>query len=457
MKMGWKKIRRRLFLIGTALLLLLSTVVPAAASENAEKFSVEDLRAFQEGIVEWKKNVSGGERQLLTGSILDGAGNAGSDWFAFDISRMGLKDCQAAYLSRLKDAVERMYQNPEESRLRYLLSDWHRIAITVKACGGDPTSFGTDSDGNSIDLIRDSVWNSIWGEPGDQGINGYIWALLAVDSGEFEEPEDAEWTRDMLISELLSRQLVDGGFGLIKTDPSDVDLTSMVLTALAPYRDLEKSYTVTNIVTEETLALTVTEVAEPAFDFLASQQQEDGSMITYDKRTSESTSWAMIALASWGRDPESDVQFIQNGNTLLDGLYIFRLEDGGVIHSPDEIPEETEGGNMAGYQAFYGLEAVIRLKEGKPVLFDLSDAPAISEDEIREAEEALPELVEEEVKTGQQVEQETGQREVLLTAAISAGIVLVVMIFLAFMLKDRKKKGKNQRQDSFMDEEDEDW
>ena len=172
------------------------------------------------------------------------------------------KENQAAYLSRLQDAVENVYADLEDSKTRYRLSDIHRMALTVMACGGDPENFGTDPDGNPINLIRDTVWNSLWGDPGDQGINGYIWALLTIDAKNYQEPEGAEWTRDKIISELLSRQLADGGFGLVKTDPSDVDLTSMTLTALAPYQGQDKTYTVVNIVTNEEETVTVDEVAE---------------------------------------------------------------------------------------------------------------------------------------------------------------------------------------------------
>ena len=85
----------------------------------------------------------------------------------------------------------------------------------------------------------------------------------------------------------------------------------MALTALAPYRDSEQTYTVTNIVSEEQVTMTVAEMSERAFACLEKLQQVDGSMITYEERTSESTSWAMMALASWGRDPEKDEQFIK--------------------------------------------------------------------------------------------------------------------------------------------------
>ena len=65
-------------------------------------------------------------------------------------------------------------------------------------------------------------------------------------------------------------------------------------------------------------------------------------MLTYDERTSESTAWAMIALASWGRDPEQDGAFIKNGKTLIDGMQAFCLADGGIIHSLDSDEKETE-------------------------------------------------------------------------------------------------------------------
>lgn len=313
---------------------------------------------MEEGIVSWKSS-SEGEKELLTGELRDQAGSAGSDWFAFDVARMGsaTEEQRAAYLARLQDAVEAVYANKEDSMMRLRISDIHRMALTVIACGGDPENFGTDPDGNPINLIHDTVWNSnsCWGDPGDQGINGYIWALLTIDAKNYQEPEGAEWTREKLISELLSRQLADGGFGLIKTDPSDVDLTSMVLTALAPYRGQDKTYTYTGIISGQEETSTVDAVAEKAFARLSELQADDGSMLTYDERTSESTAWAMIALASWGRDPEQDGAFIKNGKTLIDGMQAFCLADGGIIHSLDSDEKETEGNNMAGYQTLYGL------------------------------------------------------------------------------------------------------
>lgn len=422
----------------------------SAGTENAG-----ELRKMQESIINWKNSNSKGDK-LLSGELLNGAGDGGSDWFAFDISRIGMEDNQAAYLSRLQNEVEKIYQDLEGNKSRHRLLDIYRIILTIEACGGDPTDFGKDPDGNPINLLKDGVWNSIWGDPGDQGINGYIWALLAIDSRPFEAPQDAEWTREKLITSLLSKQLADGGFGLLLTDASDVDLTAMVLTALAPYGNSETEYMFTSEVTGESVTTTVDMAAEEAFACISEMQHEDGSMVTYDQRTSESTSWALMALAAWGLEPETDERFIKNGNTLLDGLKNFHLPDGGMIHSLDGEEEETAGNNMAGYQALYALEAVCRLREGKCGVFDMSDAPEISKADIEKAGEDLSELTEETQKSGEEARADTQNRTILMTAGIAGAVVLIVIIFLILVLRDRKRKRQPGQEVSGMDDEDDD-
>lgn len=461
MRKGYKAKNR--WSAGFLLLLLVAVWLTAMPRQVWAADRLPDVKQMEEGIVSWKSS-SEGEKELLTGELRDQAGSAGSDWFAFDVARMGsaTEEQRAAYLARLQDAVEAVYANKEDSMMRLRISDIHRMALTVIACGGDPENFGTDPDGNPINLIHDTVWNSnsCWGDPGDQGINGYIWALLTIDAKNYQEPEGAEWTRDKIISELLSRQLADGGFGLVKTDPSDVDLTSMTLTALAPYQGQDKTYTVVNIVTNEEETVTVDEVAEQAFACLSKLQSSDGSMLTYGARTSESTSWAMLALASWGKDIYTDEDFIQDGNNLLDGQKAFALPDGGMIHGLDGDEEETTGNNMAGYQALYGLEAVYRYKEGQNRLFDLTDAETVSEDEIQAAGEKLPELKAQDqadTRSGEEVEEAVNNRTLYLTAAIAAAVVLVVVIFLAALLKDGKRKKKAAEAMDDDDTDDDEW
>lgn len=461
MKKGYRAKSR--WSAGFLLLLLVAVWLTAMPRQVWAADPLQDVKQMQEGIVSWKSS-SEGEKELLAGDLLDQAGSAGSDWFAFDVARMGsaTEEQRAAYLARLQDAVEAVYANKEDSMMRLRISDIHRMALTVIACGGDPENFGTDPDGNPINLINDTVWNSnsCWGDPGDQGINGYIWALLTIDAKNYQEPEGAEWTREKLVSELLSRQLADGGFGLIKTDPSDVDLTSMVLTALAPYQGQDKTYTYTGIISGQEETSTVDAVAEKAFARLSELQAEDGSMLTYDERTSESTAWAMIALASWGKDPEQDSAFIKNGKTLIDGMQEFCLDDGGIVHSLDGDEEETVGNNMAGYQTLYGLEAVRRLWEGQTRLFEMTDVQTVSADAIAAADAKLPALSDTDTtdtRSSEEVEADVSNRTLYLTAGIAGVIVVVVVIVLILVLKESKKKKAAAQNAQVDDDDDDEW
>lgn len=75
-----------------------------------------------------------------------------------------------------------------------------------------------------------------------QGINGAVYALLALDAGEYAalemEDEIAE-TRKELKEYLIARELPEGGFALDEEEvrQADADITAMVLQCLAPYRE----------------------------------------------------------------------------------------------------------------------------------------------------------------------------------------------------------------------------
>ena len=75
-----------------------------------------------------------------------------------------------------------------------MATEYSRTILTVSMLGGDPSAFGTRPDGTAIDLLNDGVWNFA-GELGAQGLNGLIFALLAVDAGTYPEPERAKNTR----------------------------------------------------------------------------------------------------------------------------------------------------------------------------------------------------------------------------------------------------------------------
>lgn len=170
MRKGYKAKKR--WSAGFLLLLLVAVWLTAMPRQVWAADRLPDVKQMEEGIVSWKSS-SEGEKELLTGELRDQAGSAGSDWFAFDVARMGsaTEEQRAAYLARLQDAVEAVYANKEDSMMRLRISDIHRMALTVIACGGDPENFGTDPDGNPINLIHDTVWEQqqLLGRPGGSG------------------------------------------------------------------------------------------------------------------------------------------------------------------------------------------------------------------------------------------------------------------------------------------------
>ena len=212
-------------------------------------------------------------------------------------------------------------------------TEWHRISLAILAMGGDPTNFGTDANGEPINLIADGTYNRGRTTPlGRQGINGWIWGLITLDSLRYPVPDDAFYTREDIIEEILCCQLSDGGFAL-SGEVSDPDITAMALQALAPYYDSDTLHRYTRKITGETEEKTVRQITEEALSCLSALQLPSGDFKSWGTQNVESTDQVVVALCCLGIDPLSDPRFIKDGKTLLDGILRYRMPDGGFVHS----------------------------------------------------------------------------------------------------------------------------
>ena len=124
-----------------------------------------------------------------------------------------------------------------------------------------------------------------------QGTNGPIWALIALDCHGYDIPQCADGeeqtTREGLVAEILSYQCSDGGWALMG-DESDVDMTAMALTSLAPYQ-------------EET---DVKAAVDAALTYLSDAQQADGGFRHSDEQMESdgmATEQGFYALAAYDR------------------------------------------------------------------------------------------------------------------------------------------------------------
>ena len=275
------------------------------------------------------------------------AGSVGGDWTVVGLRAAGLlsRETAAAYY---ESAVTYAAQadgnrlNPNKS------TENARTILGVTAAGHSAADVGgvdlTAGLGDMEYLRR-------------QGVNGPIWALIALDSGAYPDPAPAGGaspvTRAALVSEVLSSRCADGGWTLLG-DTLDVDITAMALTALAPY-------------TEDAAVQTA---VDAALQLLSDSQLSTGGFVSWDTENCESAAQVLVALASLGIDPLTDSRFLKDGATVLDALCAFAVEGGGFRH----IAEQTAPDNMATEQGFYALAAYDRFTRGQSRLFDMTAA-----------------------------------------------------------------------------------
>lgn len=377
LKMNADKLIKKLLVMCTACCIL-AGIFTMTAEASHKDYTPDELLNVMEKIINWRKAISGVslDEPLMSEVFLDSVGSTAGDWAAIGIGRSGYADDYNAYLAVTAAYISKSYQ--ENGYLdRTKATEWQRIGLAVLSAGGDPVSIGEDQEGNPVDLVEDGSYNR--GKVmslGIQGTNGLIFGLLLMDSMRYDIPADAADTREGLLEKILSSQIKDGGFNLTSMDPqSDVDMTAMALQALAPYYNSEKTYRYVQQGTKQDKVKSVRQVVDEALQFLSSSQQESGGFTSWGSENSESCSQVLIALTSLGIDPGNDQRFIKNGNTVIDGLMQYHMEEGGFIHSkeydeenPNADPDKSN--TMASDQALCALTALCRYYGGMRNLYD---------------------------------------------------------------------------------------
>lgn len=257
----------------------------------------------------------------------------GDEWVVLDMARSNVAATPGYqnYYSQLEAKVKETGGVLSD---RYY-TEYARVVLAVTAIGKDATDVA------DYDLVApltdvDKV--------ASQGINGVIYALIALDSGSYAADVRAQY-----VDAILEAQLADGGFTYSSEYPTDPDLTAMALQALAPY------------CTEDDVAKAV----DRALTCLSAMQQSDGGFVSWGASSAESSAQAIIALCTLGIDLE-DSRFVKDGNSLLDHLLTFQLADGGFCHTADGAYNA-----MATEQAMRALVAVQRAEAGESALYQV--------------------------------------------------------------------------------------
>ncbi|MES5955780.1 DUF4430 domain-containing protein [Bacillus fungorum] len=255
-----------------------------------------------------------------------------SDWVALGLSRSGKNVPIEAKLNYVKSVTEKV-----EKRInRFSATDLARTIIMMNAMHADPRKVGEH---NLVQKLYESdKVNSV---------TGYTFALLAFDTKKYEVPVDSKWNRVALVDALLNAQHTDGGWtydsASSKDSASSVDVTGMVLSALAPYQDRPD----------------VKPVVEKAVTYLYNEQLENGGFSADGQENSNSVAQAIIGL-SLVKDVDQN-----RLHKAVQNLLSYQLPNGEFKW----LPGDQNGSGMATEQA---LLALLQFKDLGKSIYDWS-------------------------------------------------------------------------------------
>ncbi len=287
----------------------------------------------------------------------------GSDWVAIGLARSGVNVPLETKINYVKPVAEKV-----KKRLnRFSATDLARTIIMMNAMNVDPTKV----EGQNLvqNLFESDKVNSV---------TGYSFTLLALDTKKYEIPAEAKWNRAALVQALLQAQHTDGGWtydsSSSKESASNVDVTSMVLAALAPYQDQAD----------------VKPAIQKAVDYLYKQQLGNGGFVADGQENSNSTAQAIIGL-SLVKDVDQ-----ARLNKAVQNLMSYQLPNGEFKW----LPSDQKGSGMATEQAFLAL---LQFKDLGKSIYDWSN---VVENEIDTKPIVEPETTVEEKEVVEQPKQQ---------------------------------------------------
>lgn len=294
-------------------------------------------------------SLKGREEYNATGKYLANqspiVGSIGGEWEVIGLARSDLNIDKSYFEKYQNNVVNTLVEkNGVLSTAKY--TEYSRVILSLTSIGSDVTNVGSY---NLLSYLSD--FNKVK----RQGINGPIWALIALDSNNYEIPTNEnpsnQTTRENLIEYIISKELSNGGWALTGNTP-DPDITAMAITSFAKYYNSKEE---------------VKKSVDRGITALTKMQNSSGEFSSFGTVNSESTSQVIVALCSLGINPDTDKRFIKNGKSPVDILLSYYVSNG-FSH--------TKGSNynqMATEQCFYGLVAYYRLCNNKNFLYNMTD------------------------------------------------------------------------------------
>ena len=225
-------------------------------------------------------------------------GSIDGEWNIIGLARYGAvtKD----YISKYKENLLKEVKAKDGVLSTRKYTEYSRVVIALTSIDENPTNFG------GYNLLKPlAEFDNV----NKQGINGSIYALIAIHSSNYKIPKpDKNYTGEVttvkkLIEYIIKNQNSDGGWSM--ADKSECDITAMAVQALSfYYTGSDKS---------------VKKSVDKALKFLSRQQNNDGGYSAEGISNCESTAQVLMAISALNINIE-DSRFVKNGNTVLNGL-----------------------------------------------------------------------------------------------------------------------------------------
>jgi len=308
-------------------------VQPAVQEETVQEPAVEEQTPLERAAA------------YLISAVQDPTvGSTFGDWAVLGLARSGV-DVPEGYFETYYKNVETYVRDCQGVLDTRKYSEYSRVILALTAIGKVPN----DVAGYDLTAPLGDYDQTVF-----QGINGPAFALLALDSANYEMPVCPEGKtqaiREDYVLLLLEKELEGGGWSFAG-GTMDADMTAMVLQALAKYQDAEP----------------VAEAVERGINALSAVQNANGGFSVGGEENSEVVSQVIVALGELGI-PLDDPRFVKDGKGLMDALISYQNGDGGFSHLPGGKTDQ-----MATEQAFYAMVAAQRLADGKSALYDMND------------------------------------------------------------------------------------
>ncbi|MDR0848629.1 MAG: hypothetical protein LBN10_06235 [Propionibacteriaceae bacterium] len=310
--------------------------------------SSDDVMSLLERVAAYENN-----------ALTVGGGPAfGAEWVVMGLARGGFlsEADKALYLESLEQHL--VETDGVLSTNRY--TEYSRVILAVTALGVDARNVA------GYDLTAPLGCQS---KVTLQGINGAVWALLALDTAQYPVAtcvdSSDQTTRSSLIADILSRELPGGGWALSGSG-EDPDITGMALQALAPYKDQPD----------------VAAAIDRALSTLSDWQLPDGGFRAagfgpfVGDPSAESAAQVLVALNGLGI-PVDDARFVKNGLIVYDALAAYRVD----LNNGQTAFSHNAGGpanGMSTEQGLYALVSAYRELVGQSHLYDMTDVSLVS-------------------------------------------------------------------------------